>query len=66
MKVTFDPDICAHASICVDTLPSVFKIVDDEFVIDPSGADEATIRDVVAACPSGALKIVEDGADQDA
>jgi uncharacterized Fe-S cluster protein YjdI len=65
MKVTYDPDICAHAGICVDSLPSVFKIADGEFVIDQSGADEAAIRDTIAACPSGALKIVEDNETED-
>jgi uncharacterized Fe-S cluster protein YjdI len=38
----------------------VFKVVDGRFVIDQQGADEAAIRQTVAACPSGALQITAD------
>jgi len=38
----------------------VFKVVDGQFVIDHQGASEAEIRQTVAACPSGALRITED------
>jgi hypothetical protein len=36
------------------------KVVDGQFVIDQQGASAAAIRQTVAACPSGALQIIED------
>ena len=38
----------------------VFKVVDGQFVIDLHGAGDVAIRQTVAACPSGALRITED------
>jgi hypothetical protein len=32
-------------------------VVDGQFVVDQQSASEATIRQTVAACPSGALQI---------
>jgi len=60
MKVTYNPDVCIHAGNCVKSLPAVFKVVDGQFVIDQQGASAAATRQTVAACPSGALQIVED------
>jgi uncharacterized Fe-S cluster protein YjdI len=60
MKVTYDPQVCIHAANCVKSLPTVFKVVDGRFVIDQQGASETAIRQTVAACPSGALRITED------
>ena len=55
MNVKWDENVCIHAGECVKRLPAVFKVVDGQFVIDTrQGTDEA-IREVVAACPSGAL-----------
>lgn len=60
MKVNWDENTCIHAGECVGNLPSVFKIVDDNFVIDQDGASEQEIRNTVKKCPSGALTISED------
>tara|TARA_B100001245_G_scaffold198026_1_gene157227 strand:+ start:304 stop:483 length:180 start_codon:yes stop_codon:yes gene_type:complete len=57
MKVKWDDKICIHAGECVKNLPSVFKVVDEKFVIDESGASEDEVKRVVGLCPSGALKI---------
>ena len=57
MKVKWDDKICIHAGECVKNLPSVFKVVDEKFVIDESGASEDDVKRVVGLCPSGALKI---------
>lgn len=59
MQVKWDEQTCIHAGVCVKSAPEVFKVVDGKFVIDQSGADEAKIRETVAACPSGALTIEE-------
>jgi len=60
MHLTYDPKVCIHAANCVKTLPTVFKVVDGQFVIDQQGASDAAIRRTVAACPSGALQITEE------
>ena len=57
MKVKWDDKICIHAGECVKNLPNVFKVVDDKFVIDESGASEDEVKRVVGLCPSSALKI---------
>lgn len=57
MEVKWDEKTCIHAGECVKGLPQVFKVENDQFVIDAKGASEAEIREVVARCPSGALKI---------
>ena len=57
MTVKWDNKICIHAGECVINLPSVFKVVDEKFVIDESGASEDEVKRVVGLCPSGALKI---------
>ena len=60
MQVTYNAQVCIHAGNCVNSLPTVFKVVDGQFVIDPQGSSEVAIRQTVAACPSGALQITED------
>jgi len=60
MQVTYDATVCIDAGNCVKSLPTVLKVVDGQFVIDHQGASEAEIRQTVAACPSGALRITED------
>lgn len=57
MKITWDQDTCIHAGNCVKTLPQVFKIENEAFVIDTQGATDDEIAKVVEQCPSGALKI---------
>ena len=57
MKAKWDDKICIHAGECVKNLPSVFKVVDEKFVIDESGASEDEVKHVVRLCPSGALKV---------
>jgi CDGSH-type Zn-finger protein len=51
--------ICAHAGICTDGLPAVFRNREDSFV-DPDGASVAEIIDIVNQCPSGALSYIID------
>jgi uncharacterized Fe-S cluster protein YjdI len=59
IEVTYDPKVCIHSGNCVKTLPQVFRVENNKFVIDPSAADEDKVRATVAACPSRALKIRE-------
>lgn len=60
MQVTYNAQVCIHAGNCVNSLPTVFKVVEGQFVIDQQGASETAICQTVAACPSGALQIMED------
>lgn len=59
MKVHWDGNVCQHTGVCVKSLPAVFRIENGAFVIDATAADERQLRDVCAACPSGALTIEE-------
>ncbi|ESS73946.1 hypothetical protein MGMO_8c00830 [Methyloglobulus morosus KoM1] len=56
MQVTWDENKCCHTGVCVKSLPDVFRIEDGQFVIDPSKASEAEVKDIVCQCPSGALE----------
>lgn len=59
MKVIWDQDTCTHAGKCVQGLPEVFKVEDGKFVIDQQAATDEQIRNTVAQCPSGALKVID-------
>ena len=56
ITVSFDGEVCQHAAECVRGLPDVFD-VDQRPWIQPDRADPDTVREVVARCPSGALRI---------
>jgi uncharacterized Fe-S cluster protein YjdI len=57
VEVRWDEKTCAHAGVCVKSLPQVFKVEDGKFVITPSAASDEEVRATVAKCPSGALTI---------
>ena len=59
LEVTWDNKVCTHSGNCVKTLPSVFKVENGKFVIEPSAAIENDVRKAVAACPSHALRVKE-------
>jgi len=59
LEVTWDQKVCIHSGNCVKTLPSVFKVENGKFVIEPKAASEAEVRKTVGACPSRALRIKE-------
>lgn len=48
--------VCAHAALCTDGLPSVFRIREEPW-IDPAGASRDEIVATVRQCPSGALTL---------
>ena len=56
ITVSFDVDVCQHAAECVRGLPAVFDVNQRPW-IQPDHADPDTVREVVARCPSGALRI---------
>jgi len=59
LEVTYDKKVCLHSGNCVKTLPSVFKVENGKFVIEPSAAGQNDVRKAVAACPSHALRVKE-------
>ena len=55
ITVTFDPDVCIHAAVCVRGLPAVFDVRRKRWI----HAEAATPEEVAAQverCPSGALR----------
>jgi ferredoxin len=64
MRVSADREMCIGSGNCVFSAPSVFDQDDDGLVVlrtaDVGPQDADTVRDAVAHCPSGALRIIED------
>jgi uncharacterized Fe-S cluster protein YjdI len=56
VTILWKPQLCAHAGICVKTLPQVYKPSEKPW-IQPENASAQELRDQVAMCPSGALSI---------
>ena len=67
MKIAWDAETCIHSGNYIKKLPQVSSVRDGRFVVrldgpledDVLAALEADVRrTVAAACPSGALKVV--------
>jgi uncharacterized Fe-S cluster protein YjdI len=56
VAVSFDPELCRHAAECVRGLPAVFDTQRRPWIA-PDGAPAEEVREVVARCPSGALRV---------
>lgn len=52
--------ICAHAGVCTDNLPSVFRMRNEPWIV-PDSAEVQEIIDTIRGCPSGALSYSIDG-----
>jgi ferredoxin len=65
MRVEVDYDKCQSVGVCESLAPQVFEVRPDGMMYvlacDVAPADEADVRDAVAACPSFALRLVLDG-----
>ena len=61
MKIHADRDVCIGAGNCVLAAEDVFDQDDDATVVvlvdEPSADQESRVRDAVAQCPSGALRL---------
>ena len=55
VRVTFDPQRCAHSGVCLRALPAVFDVSRRRW-IDPARATVDDVMAAVAKCPSGALQ----------
>lgn len=56
VTVSYDRALCTHAAECVRGLPQVFDTAARPW-IQPDGAAVEQVIEVVARCPSGALRI---------
>jgi uncharacterized Fe-S cluster protein YjdI len=60
LVVTFDPNVCVHSGICLQTLPAVFDVSRKRWIaIEAATPDE--VAAAVAKCPSGALQAIRAG-----
>lgn len=64
MKIEADREVCIGAGNCVLAAEDVFDQDDDAIVVvlqeHPPAELESAVRNAVAQCPSGALRLVED------
>ena len=60
VTVTYNKNLCSHAAECGRRLPAVFDAKQKPWV-QPENGSAQQIAEVVAACPSGALKMSADG-----
>lgn len=60
ITVTFDPGLCIHARECVRGLPGVFNPAQARW-IRPERAAADRVAEVVARCPTGALRVRRPG-----
>ena len=56
ITVQYNPRVCSHAAVCATRLKPVFDPSQKPWIQPDQGSVDA-IRDVVRACPSGALSI---------
>ncbi|MCL2585377.1 MAG: ferredoxin [Streptosporangiales bacterium] len=59
-RVEVDEDTCMGTGACEYTAPDVFEVGDEGVVkiIGPVPEDDKKVRDAVAECPVGALKLL--------
>ena len=67
-RISVDEDICVANGVCIELAPKVFKFKEQTsptifapmaYVLDPLGADNATILQAAQMCPTGAI-VIED------
>ena len=59
MKPKIDPDLCTGCEVCVELVPEVFKMGDDEIAevinADPPEELNDKIQEAIDSCPSEAI-----------
>ncbi len=70
MRVEVDRDLCQGHAMCVLEAPGVFELDEDIHQVrileeHPEEARRAAVENAVEYCPTMALRIVEDGDEQD-
>ncbi|MCD9019187.1 (4Fe-4S)-binding protein [Parachryseolinea silvisoli] len=64
ITILWKPKTCIHAGICVRTLPQVYDPKARPW-IRPENATTQELINQVASCPSGALTIITDDAENE-
>lgn len=63
MRIVLDVDTCSSLGMCEAVAPDLFEVGDDGAltVLDPAPGEEqrALVEQAVAACPTGALRLVD-------
>lgn len=62
MKIEVKKDLCISAASCVAIAPGVFQL-DQEgkaYLVDPAGANEATILEAAKSCPVQCIILTDD------
>jgi ferredoxin len=64
MRIAADRDVCIGSGNCVLTAPAVFDQDEAEGLVllrttEPDPQHAAAVRDAVARCPSGALRLID-------
>ena len=65
ITVTFDPEVCVHSGVCLQTLPAVFDVRRRRWV-RPELASAEQVAAAIRICPSGALQYRLPGDEQPA
>ena len=64
MRVVVDYDLCESNAVCMQVLPEVFEVRDDDFlyVLDETPSEELRPRleEAVSRCPKQAISIADD------
>lgn len=65
-KIVVDREACIGAAPCVTVAPGVFQLDEDfkAYVVDPKGADDATILLAAQACPVQAILLYDEAGNQ--
>jgi uncharacterized Fe-S cluster protein YjdI len=56
ITILWQPSKCAHAGICVQTLPQVYNVNEHPWIKSENATTEELIEQI-SKCPSGALSI---------
>jgi len=63
VKIVLDETKCSSLGMCESVAPAFFEVLDDGSlaVLDdtPPGDQRALVEEAVAACPTGALSLVD-------
>ncbi|CAL9471553.1 Ferredoxin-1 [Streptomyces sp. enrichment culture] len=62
VRITADQQVCVAAGMCALTAPEVFDQEEHQGTVvllapEPTGDQEALVREAIALCPSGALRL---------
>ena len=64
MRIVVDYDLCESNAVCMDILPEVFEVRDENFLYllneRPPEEYREKLAQAVASCPKQAISVVED------